>query len=143
MSKLFTMYQNLKSENSSDLYLFKSGMFYIFLDDDARKINELLGLKLTNLNSSVQKCGFAQNSLNIYLKFLNYLPYSIKIIDGSSMTKYNVSEYILDQNCFNILSKLSSVDINSLSVKEAFDFISNLKSESQNILSKTTQKDIV
>ena len=44
---------------------------------------------------------------------------------------------------FNILSKLSSVDINSLSVKEAFDFISNLKSESQNILSKTTQKDIV
>ena len=59
------------------------------------------------------------------------------------MTKYNVSEYILDQNFFNILSKLSSVDINSLSVKEAFDFISNLKSESQNILSKTTQKDIV
>ena len=143
MSKLFTMYQNLKSENSSDLYLFKSGMFYIFLDDDARKINELLGLKLTNLNSSVQKCGFPQNSLNKYLKLLNYFPYSIKIIDGSSMTKYNVSEYILDQNCFNILSKLSSVDINSLSVKEAFDFISNLKSESQNILSKTTQKDIV
>ena len=143
MSKLFTMYQNLKSENSSDLYLFKSGMFYIFLDDDARKINELLGLKLTNLNSSVQKCGFPQNSLNKNLKLLNYLPYSIKIIDGSSMTKYNVSEYILDQNCFNILSKLSSVDINSLSVKEAFDFISNLKSESQNILSKTTQKDIV
>ena len=143
MSKLFTMYQNLKSENSSDLYLFKSGMFYIFLDDDARKINELLGLKLTNLNSSVQKCGFPQNSLNKYLELLNYLPYSIKIIDGSSMTKYNVSEYILDQNCFNILSKLSSVDINSLSVKEAFDFISNLKSESQNILSKTTQKDIV
>ena len=117
MSKLFTMYQNLKSENSSDLYLFKSGMFYIFLDDDARKINELLGLKLTNLNSSVQKCGFPQNSLNKYLKLLNYLPYSIKIIDGSSMTKYNVSEYILDQNCFNILSKLSSVDINSLSAK--------------------------
>ena len=143
MSKLFTMYQNLKSENSSDLYLFKSGMFYIFLDNDARKIKELLGLKLTNLNSSVQKCGFPQNSLNKYLKLLNYLPYSIKIIDGSSMTKYNVSEYILDQNCFNILSKLSSVDINSLSVKEAFDFISNLKSESQNILSKTTQKDIV
>ena len=143
MSKLFTMYQNLKSENSSDLYLFKSGMFYIFLDDDARKINELLGLKLTNLNSSVQKCGFPENSLIIYLKLLYYLPYSIKIFDGSSMTKYNVSEYILDQNCFNILSKLSSVDINSLSVKEAFDFISNLKSESQNILSKTTQKDIV
>ena len=71
MSKLFTMYQNLKSENSSDLYLFKSGMFYIFLDDDARKINELLGLKLTNLNSSVQKCGFPQNSLNKYLKLLN------------------------------------------------------------------------
>ena len=106
-------------------------------------VSVTLGLKLTNLNSSVQKCGFPQNSLNKYLKLLNYLPYSIKIIDGSSMTKYNVSEYILDQNCFNILSKLSSVDINSLSVKEAFDFISNLKSESQNILSKTTQKDIV
>ena len=48
-----------------------------------------------------------------------------------------------NNNMEDIIKSISSVDINSLSVKEAFDFISNLKSESQNILSKTTQKDIV
>jgi len=57
MSKLFTMYQSLKSENS----------------------------------------------LNKYLKLLNYLPYSIKIIDSSYMTKYNISEYNLEQNSIDIL----------------------------------------
>ncbi len=142
MSKLFTMYQSLKSENSSDLYLFKSGMFYIFLDEDAKKISELLDLKLTNLNASIQKCGFPENSLNKYLKLLNYLPYSIKIIDSSYMTKYNISEYNLEQNSIDILSKLSSINIDSLSVKEAFEFITNLKTEAQNILNET-QKDTV
>ena len=30
MSKLYGKYKNLKSENATKLYLFKSGIFYIF-----------------------------------------------------------------------------------------------------------------
>ena len=50
MSKLYNNYLALKKENESTLFLFKSGIFYIFLDEDATKISNILGLKLTMLN---------------------------------------------------------------------------------------------
>ena len=46
MSKLFDIYKNLKQEDSKTLFLFKSGIFYIFLDEDAKIINNLLDLNL-------------------------------------------------------------------------------------------------
>lgn len=51
MSKLYQTYAALKMQNSSQLYLFKSGIFYIFLDEDAKLISTKFNLKLTNLNS--------------------------------------------------------------------------------------------
>lgn len=41
------------------------------LEDDAKQVNEKLGLKLTNLNESVVKCGFPIASLEKYQKMLN------------------------------------------------------------------------
>lgn len=58
MSKLYEKYKSLKSENNDKLYLFKSGIFYIFLDEDAKKMSNFLNLKLTNLNESICKCRF-------------------------------------------------------------------------------------
>ena len=45
------------------LYLFRSGIFYIGLDEDAKKLTETLGLKLTNFDGNTVKCGFPSNSL--------------------------------------------------------------------------------
>ena len=53
MSKLYNKYLELKSKDDTYLYLFKSGMFYIFLDEDAKIVSEKLNLKLTNFNDSV------------------------------------------------------------------------------------------
>ena len=44
MSKLYNNYLALKKENESTLFLFKSGIFYIFLDEDATKISNILGV---------------------------------------------------------------------------------------------------
>lgn len=71
MSKLYEKYKNLKSENATKLYLFKSGIFYIFLDEDAIKMSNLLNLKLTNLNETIVKCGFL--FMFIYLKFWYFI----------------------------------------------------------------------
>ena len=83
MSKLVNCYKNLKSNDSSYLYLFKSWVFYIFLDEDAKIISNLLHLKLTNLNSEIQKCGFPANSLEKYIALLKLIPYEVKIIDNN------------------------------------------------------------
>ena len=51
MSKLLNTYHNLKKQDSQTIYLFKSGIFYLALEDDARLLSNELQLKLTSLNN--------------------------------------------------------------------------------------------
>ena len=47
--KLYDKYKYLKKIDSNKNYLFKSGNFYIFLDEDAKVISSVTTLKLTML----------------------------------------------------------------------------------------------
>ena len=40
MSKLYKSYINLKEQDSNYVYIFKSGMFYIFIDEDATSFRQ-------------------------------------------------------------------------------------------------------
>ena len=53
MSKLYLEYKRKKDENKDKYYLFKSGLFYIFIDEDAKKINKITPLNITNLNNDI------------------------------------------------------------------------------------------
>lgn len=134
MSKLFDIYKNLKQEDSKTLFLFKSGIFYIFLDEDAKIINNLLDLKLTNLNTQIVKCGFPANSLQKYLKLLSFTDYNIKIIDNSSNTSFKVKDFTMNNDNINLLKTISNVNEENLSVKDAYDFITNIKHNAIKIL---------
>lgn len=52
MSKLYSEYQKLKSKNSQKIYLFKSGIFYISLDEDAKILSELFDFEIIDNNYS-------------------------------------------------------------------------------------------
>lgn len=134
MSKLFNIYQNLKQEDSETLYLFKSGIFYIFIDNDAKIVHDLLDLKLTNLNTEIVKCGFPENSLQKYLKLLGLTKYNVKIIDNTSNTSFKVKDFTINTSNIDLLKTLSSVNENNLSVKDAYEFITNVKSDAIKIL---------
>ena len=134
MSKLFDIYKNLKQEDSKTLFLFKSGIFYIFLDQDAKIINNLLDLKLTNLNTQIVKCGFPANSLQKYLKLLSFTDYNIKIIDNSSNTSFKVKDFTMNNDNIDLLKTISNVNEENLSVKDAYDFITNIKHNAIKIL---------
>ena len=60
MSSLYLKYLKEKKKNEDTYYLFKVGNFYIFIDEDAKKISEVVPLKLTNLtvamHSEPEKC---------------------------------------------------------------------------------------
>ena len=140
MSKLVKLYKQLKEKDSENLYLFKSGIFYIFLDKDAQKISNYLGLKLTNLNSDILKCGFPQNSLTKYITLLNSSPFTIKIVDNNSMFEYSISDFTIQNDYLNIFNQLSNINIENLSVKEAFELISDLQKKSQKILEQITNE---
>lgn len=125
MSKLYDNYLELKKKDNNSLYLFKSGMFYIFLDQDANLASKKLNLKLTMLNNSIVKCGFPINSLAKYTSILDENEIKYDIIDGcivSSKTKYIESERLQ-----SYLDKLKKIDINKLSPIKAFEILSDLK----------------
>ena len=49
MSKLIKKLNDLKKQDASSIYIFRVGIFYNILNEDAKLLNEKLGLKLTSL----------------------------------------------------------------------------------------------
>lgn len=136
MSKLFEIYKNLKQNDNETLYLFKSGIFYIFLDNDAKIINKAFGLKLTNLNDKTVKCGFPSNSLKKYLKLLSMTKYKIKIIDTTNTTSYTISDYDLNNGIKELLLKISNINTENISISEAYSLLNSFKDDALKIILK-------
>lgn len=111
--------------------------FFICIDEDAKKASSLLNLKLTNLNDHVVKCGFPINSLSHYSNLLKLANYEFKIIDTQKQTSFSVQNYSIEENVHNLLLKLSNTNSDTLSIKEAYSLIEELKQESIKILSIT------
>lgn len=137
MSKLYDIYSSLKSnESNSDktLYLFKSGIFFILIDEDAKIASKILNLKITFLTENIVKCGFPISSLEKYSSLLQLTNYNFQIIDTSSNINYSLKNYSLNENIRNFLLQVSDLDTNNLSVKDAYEVLDNLKSTSVNLL---------
>lgn len=116
MSKLYNRYKTLKNKKNI-IYIFKVGMFYVILDDDAKILSKLLNLKLIPLNSEVNKCGFPINSLKKYEKILKDNKIKYKIIEDYEENK--------DLNQF--LNKIKKYDIDNMTGIKALELIYELK----------------
>ena len=66
MGKQLDIYKRFKANNPDKYYLFKGGIFYYFLAEDAEYFNNKCGFKLTAFGDSV-KCGFPVSALEKYL----------------------------------------------------------------------------
>lgn len=141
MSKLYTKYLSLKKEtNSSKIYLFKSGIFYLFIDEDAKMMSPLLQLKLTNLNPTVLKCGFPVNSLEKYMPLLEQTGKTIEIIDLEKNISSSPKKFIITKDVKDFITYLSSQDSNNLSVKEAYQFIDDVVVKSKFLLEEVSDE---
>ena len=70
MSKLVKQYNALKTKDKNKVYLFKIGIFYNILNEDARLVSNAIGLKLTDLGPDIVKCGFPVAKLEKYTNLL-------------------------------------------------------------------------
>lgn len=113
MSKLYKDYLRLKEKNKKTYYIFKSGVFYILLDEDAKYFNEVFSFKLTNFNDKVVKCGFPVSSKDKYFKLMKSLNIDYEIID------YSLSN-------ISIINFIKKIDIDKLTKNEALDLIKEL-----------------
>ncbi len=136
MSKLYDVYCYLKKSSKEDnvLYLFKSGIFLLFIDKDAIIASDILGLKLTNLTNDVVKCGFPSSSLEKYSRILSHCNYSVKVIDPSSQIIFTYKQYEANDKAMQLLKDLSNIDIDNCSISEAYELLENYKNRAENIL---------
>ncbi len=84
MNRLADEYRKLKENCPADILLYQVGTFYKIMHDDARKVSELLGLKLFvagEASSPVSVCGFPKSGLDKYVGKLARLGFSVAICD--------------------------------------------------------------
>ncbi len=129
MSKLLTKFQELKRQDPSKLYVFKSGIFYLFLQEDAKTVSPILNLKITNLNETTVKCGFPVANLDKYLSLLKMTPYEVEFIENSESKPTSSKKYLSLQSLEGILTKIADLKIDDLSVSEAFALLTDLQEQ--------------
>lgn len=133
MSKLYEKYKNLKSQNENKLYLFKSGIFYIFLDNDAIKMSNLLNLKITKLNENVVKCGFPVKSAEKYIQLIKLNNYDLDIVDSVYSSIYSSNDYLLTNNAKEFIQNIAKIDYYNLSVSQVFSLIEDITNKAKDL----------
>ena len=94
MSKLLNKYKECKLKDETKVYMFESGIFYIFVNEDAKMVSDKINLKLTNVND-YYKCGFPIKSKDKYFTYLtdnNIYFELVKITDGKSKIINDIPE---------------------------------------------------
>lgn len=135
MSKLYKKYVILKIKNSQKIYLFEAGIFYLFIDEDAKLMAKELDLRLTNLNKNIVKCGFPVKSLDKYIHILRNLNYNIEIVPSDDeSTSFDLNSYIVDNKLLSIVDDFLAVDIDELSIGQAFDLLNKLQNNLKDIM---------
>lgn len=126
MSKLIKQYENLKKKDSEKIYIFKVGIFYNILNEDARKVSNAIGLKLTDLGPDIIKCGFPIAKLEKYTQLLKSKDLNFEIISNQASSNQNISYD-------SIIKKIQNIDLNNTTCKEAFDILYNIQQKLNNI----------
>ena len=135
MSKLYSQYVFLKMNNPTKYFLFQSGFFYIFLDEDAKLMSKILNLKLSALNADIVKCGFPQSALDKYMKILNDLNYDIGIVNNPTPLTMNYKNSLTNSILNDLIKEFLNTNIDSLSISQSYDLLHKL----QNNISKVKE----
>lgn len=114
MGKVRENYMFLKNQDDSKRYLFKNGVFYIFLDDDALVMSEKYNLKLVSFGLS-RKCGFPASVFERYIE---------KFKDDNVVV---VSDDTIACIADKIVDLFNEADINNLTPLAAFDLVKKVK----------------
>ena len=120
-------YVFLKMNNPNKYFVFKSGIFYIFLDEDAKLMSKILGLKLGALNADIVKCGFPEKSLDKYMSILNDFNYDVEIVNNPKPSSINYKNYFDNSKLNGLINDFLNIDIDSLSISESYNLLHKLQ----------------
>lgn len=126
MSKLLKQYEELKKKDSEMIYIFKVGIFYNILNEDARIVSNAIGLKLLDLSPEIVKCGFPIAKLEKYTQLLDAHNLKFQVVSNPAPLNQNTSYD-------SIIKKIQNIDLDNTTCKEAFDILYNIQQNLKNI----------
>lgn len=126
MSKLLKQYEELKKKDPEKIYIFKVGIFYNILQEDARLVSKEIGLKLTDLSPEIIKCGFPVATLEKYTNLLSEHNIKYEVISNLTPSNQNASYE-------HIVRKILNIDFDNITCKKAFDILYNIQQDLKNI----------
>ncbi len=126
MSKLQKQYETLKKKDSEKIYIFKVGIFYNILNEDAKIVSDSIGLKLTDLGPSIVKCGFPIAKLDKYTNLLKSKNLPFEVISDITPSNQNTSYE-------KIVNKIKDIDLDNTTFHQAFDILYNIQQNLKNI----------
>ena len=142
MSKLANLYKILKNKDSSILYLLKSGIFYIALDEDALTLSDLFNFKLTDLNKNTIKCGFPASRISYYSNLLSLKNINFQIIESIDEDNFYLSQYSNNSSSINnssfanlpIVEEILNINFDEITFKESFFILQKLQNDLKNLI---------
>lgn len=126
MSKLQKQYEELKKKDVEKIYIFKVGIFYNILNEDAKIVSDSIGLKITDLGPNIVKCGFPIAKLDKYTNLLKSKNLPFEIVSDAASSNQNTSYD-------SIIKKIQNIDLNNTTFKGAFDILYNIQQKLKNI----------
>ena len=126
MSKLLKQYEEFKKKDPEKIYIFKVGIFYNILNEDARLVSKEIGLKLTDLSPEIIKCGFPVATLEKYTNLLTEHNIEFEVVSSQTPSYQNASYE-------QIVKKILNIDLDNTTCKEAFDILYMIQQNLKNI----------
>lgn len=126
MSKLLKQYEELKKKDPDKIYIFRVGIFYNILNEDARLVSKEIGLKITDLSPEIIKCGFPVATLEKYTNLLTEHNIKFEVISNQTSSNQNTSYA-------KIIQKIQNIDLDNTTCKEAFDILYMIQQNLKNI----------
>ena len=133
MSKLLKQYENLKKENKDTIYLFRVGIFYNIINQDAKLVNEQLGLKITDLGPNIYKCGFPVSQLEKYKRIFDEKKINYTVIDNFSNNSITTNDYLNNIELKKVVNKILEIDFNNTTFQQSFNLLLDIQEKLKNI----------
>lgn len=132
MGKLVDTYNSKKKENNNCLYIIHSGVFYICINEDAKKLNELLQLKITNIdNDGNIKYGFPTSRIDFYKNILDKINIKYEIVEIQNLNQSIISKKN-NKEMMKIINYISNLNLDDISHKDAYKILEKLNRSCKN-----------
>ncbi|MCI9178230.1 MAG: hypothetical protein HFJ28_06795 [Clostridia bacterium] len=137
MSKLYSRYSELKKAEPNFVYLFKVGIFYLAIENDAIKLSECLKLNLGKLNETTAKVGFPVSKLDHYVRLMQAHNIPFKIADDTYGIINNYTDYLNNEQLKDIVNQLLALDFDNITFKEGFETLLSVQKDLKKIYSSS------